>query len=87
MRRFFTFKYARVIYGTFILIVGLVFFMFPMIPLGYVLLFIGAYLLQHHIPVFARLMDWLRKRDKKGRLQQFENKVDRFFQKGDKRDQ
>lgn len=85
MRKLFTFKYARVFYGTFTLILGGIFAMFPMIPLGYIFLFIGAYLLQHRIPIFRNLMKWLRKQDKKGRLQRFEDKVDRFFQKKRKR--
>jgi uncharacterized membrane protein HdeD (DUF308 family) len=79
MKRLFSFKHARIFYGVIIFILGLVFAMVPMIPLGYIFLFLGAYLLQHKIPIFSRFMIWLRKRDKKGKLEKFENKVDKFF--------
>lgn len=78
-KRLFTFKYARLVYGTIILIVGAVAMLFPIIPLGYVGVFIGSYLLHHRVPILGRLMDWLRKKDKKGRLQRFEDKVEQFF--------
>lgn len=80
-RSLFTFKYARLVYGTIILIIGAVVMLFPVIPLGYVGVFVGSYLLHHKIPILRRVMDWLRKKDDKGRLQRFEEKVEHFFQK------
>ena len=81
MRKLFTFKYARLVYGIIILIIGAVSMLLPMIPLGYIGLFVGAYLLHHRIPMLERLMDWLREQDKQGRLQRFEDRVDNFFKK------
>jgi uncharacterized membrane protein HdeD (DUF308 family) len=80
MRRLFTFKYARVVYGIIVLLIGVVAMLIPMIPLGYVGVFIGAYLLHHRIPMLERLMNWLRERDDKGRLQGFEDWVEDLFQ-------
>lgn len=80
-KRLFTFKHARLVYGIIILIIGAVAMLFPMIPLGYAGVFVGCYLLQHKIPFLRRVMDWLRRKDKKGRLQKFEDQVEQFFQK------
>jgi hypothetical protein len=77
----FTFKYARVVYGSIILAIGAATMLFPIIPMGYVGVFVGAYLLHHKIPFLERVMNWLRKKDKKGRLQGFEDKVEQFFQR------
>lgn len=83
MRKLFTFKYARVVYGIITMIIGAVSMLLPMIPLGYVGLFVGAYLLHHRIPMLERLMNWLREKDDKGRLQRFEERVDNFFKKAE----
>jgi hypothetical protein len=83
MKKLFTFKYARVVYGVIILIIGAVSMLLPMVPLGYAGLFVGAYLLHHRIPMLERLMNWLRKKDEQGRLQRFEDRVERFFQKSE----
>lgn len=77
----FTFKYARVVYGSIILVIGAVAMLFPIIPMGYVGVFVGSYLLHHKVPFLERVMNWLRRKDEKGRLQRFEDKVERFFQK------
>ncbi len=79
MRKLFTFKYARIVYGIIILIIGAISMVLPMIPLGYIGLFVGSYLLHHRVPPLRRVMDWLREKDKKGRLQRFENWVDHLF--------
>jgi hypothetical protein len=79
MRKLFTFKYARIVYGIIILIIGAMSMVLPMIPLGYIGLFVGSYLLHHRVPPLRRVMDWLREKDKKGRLQRFENWVDHLF--------
>jgi hypothetical protein len=83
MRKLFTFKYARIVYGIMILLIGAVSMLLPMVPLGYIGLFVGAYLLHHRIPMLERLLDWLRKKDDKGRLQRFEDRVDNFFKEAE----
>ena len=80
MKKLFTFRHARIVYGIIIFLIGAVTMVLPMIPLGYIGLFVGSYLLHHRIPPLKRLMDWLRKKDDQGRLQKFEDRVDRFFQ-------
>jgi len=80
MRKLFTFKYARIVYGIIILLIGAVTMLLPMVPLGYIGVFVGAYLLHHRIPMLKRVMNWLRERDEEGRLQQFEDWVDDLFQ-------
>lgn len=87
MRKLFTFKYARIVYGSIILVIGAVSMLLPMIPLGYIGLFVGAYLLHHRIPMLERLMDWLREKDKQGRLQRFEDRVDNFFKKAEEEEE
>ncbi|TXB61453.1 hypothetical protein [Phaeodactylibacter luteus] len=82
MKRLFTFPYARVVYGVIILLVGLILMCIPVIPFGYVGVFIGAYLLHHRIPLLGQAMEWLRQRDDSGRLKRFEKQVDELFAAG-----
>lgn len=77
--KLFKFKYSRTIYGSIALVLGVVFALIPVIPIGYIFLFIGAFLLTHRIPIFRRFKRWLRKRDDKGRLKKIEQKMEAIF--------
>ncbi len=75
----FKFKHSRTIYGAISLVLGFAFFVVPMLPIGYIFLFAGSLLLAPKIPLFRKFMTWLKKKDKKGRLEKVEKKVDDFF--------
>jgi len=75
----FKFKYSRIFYGSFLLIIGSVLFMIPVLPFGYVFIFIGGYLLADRIPIFRRFKRWLKRRDSKDRLEKVEHKLNDFF--------
>ncbi len=77
--KLFKFKYSRTVYGSIALVLGVVFALIPVIPVGYLFLFIGAFLLTHRIPIFRRFKRWLKKRDDKGRLEKIEEKMEAFF--------
>lgn len=66
-------------YGLVAIFLGVIFFLIPWLPIGYIFLFIGSMLLESRIPLLRKLMKWLRKKDKKGRLQKVEDKVNSFF--------
>ena len=67
------------VYGIISMVLGVGFFVVPMLPFGYIFLFIGSLLLVNKVPAFKKLMKWLKKKDKKGRLEKVEGKVDNFF--------
>lgn len=75
-------KNLRLIVGIAVLVVGAVFMVIPFIPLGYIFLFIGAFLLADKVPFLKKFMQWLKKKDKSGKLEKAEDKVDDVF-KGD----
>ena len=77
--KIFRFKYARLVYGSFLLILGTTLFVIPVLPFGYVFLFAGGYLLADRIPVFRKLKRWLKRKDKKGRLDDVEDRISAFF--------
>jgi len=75
----FRFPYSRVIYGVVLFILGCVFALLPMIPLGYVFLFASFFLLAKKIPIFNKVIVYFKKKDKKGRLIKVEKKINHFF--------
>ncbi len=75
----FRFRYSRTVYGILCLLFGLVFVMVPFIPLGWVLLFAGTFLLAKKVPPFKRFLEWLKKKDKKGTFIKVEKKINHFF--------
>jgi hypothetical protein len=77
--KIFKFKNSRIFYGSFLLVIGGVLFMIPVLPFGYVFLFIGGYLLADRIPIFQRFKRWLKRRDSKDRLEKVEYKLNEFF--------
>ncbi len=69
-------KYIRLVAGIIILLLGGVFMLIPFIPLGYVLVFAGLFLLSHYVPFLRKLVDKLKKKDQKGRIEKVEKKID-----------
>lgn len=53
--------------------------MLPMLPFGYLFLFISCLLLADKIPVFRKLLDRIKEKDKKNRLERVENKIKHLF--------
>lgn len=69
-------KYLRPVAGGFILLLGIVFMVVPFIPLGYIFLFGGLFLLSTEIPIFKKWLDKAKSKDKKNRIEKVEKKVD-----------
>lgn len=69
-------KYVRLLAGIIILVLGAVFMVVPFIPLGYAFLFAGLFLLASYIPALNKLLDKIRKKDNKGRVEKVEQKID-----------
>jgi len=74
-------KNIRFIAGIIVLVLGGVFMVVPFIPLGYIFLFVGAFLLAPKVPFLRRFMKWLKKKDKSGKLEKAEDKVDDVFER------
>ncbi|MFW6257219.1 MAG: hypothetical protein ACOC11_00410 [Prolixibacteraceae bacterium] len=69
-------KYVRLVAGIIILAFGAVFMVVPFIPLGYAFLFAGLFLLASYIPPLNKVLDKIRKKDEKGRVEKVEQKID-----------
>lgn len=69
-------KYLRPVAGGFILLLGIVFMVVPFIPLGYIFLFGGLFLLSTEIPIFKKWLDKAKSKDKKNRIEEVEKTVD-----------
>lgn len=69
-------KYLRPVTGAVILLLGLVFMVVPFIPLGYIFLFGGLFLLSTEIPIFKKWLNKAKSKDKKNRIEKVEKKVD-----------
>ncbi len=69
-------EYIRLVAGIIILILGLIFMLVPFIPLGYVFLIAGLFLLSYKIPFFRKIIDKIKRKDKKGRVEKVEKKID-----------
>ncbi len=69
-------KYVRLVAAIIILAFGAVFMVVPFIPLGYVFLIAGLFLLASYIPPLNKFLDKIRKKDKKGRVEKVEQKID-----------
>lgn len=57
----------------------------PFIPLGYIFLFAGLFLLAYRIPFLEKYLDKIRKKDKKGRVEKVEKKINKTEEKVDKK--
>lgn len=68
-------KYLRLIFGSIILIVGIGFMLVPFLPIGYIFIFVAVFLLSPYIPFLAKLMRYLKSKDKNGELNKVERKI------------
>jgi len=70
-------KYFRLIAGIIILVLGIVFMLFPFIPLGYLFVIAGVLLLAYEIPFLQKPLNKIKRKDKKGRVQKVEEKINK----------
>ncbi len=63
------------------LILGGVFMFIPFIPLGYILLIAGLFLLTSEIPVLGKTLDKIKEKDKKNRVDKVTRKIEKTEQK------
>lgn len=70
-------KYIRLGIGILILALGLVFMLFPFIPLGYVFVIAGVFLLAFEIPPLKKLVNKIKEKDDKGRVEKVEQEIER----------
>ncbi len=70
-------KYLRPVAGSIILLLGMVFMVVPFIPLGYIFLFGGLFLLSTEIPIFKKWLNKAKSKDKKNRIEEVEKTVDK----------
>ena len=61
--------------GIIILVLGGIFMLFPFIPLGYIFLFSGLFLLSTEIPLFKKWLEKAKTKDEKGRIEKVEKSV------------
>ena len=78
-------KNLRYIVGSFSLLFGLVFMLIPFIPLGYIMLAVGAFLLAPVIPFLRKLVKYIERKDKSNRVKKIREKVNIFFKKWQKK--
>lgn len=70
-------KYIRLVAGIIILLLGGVFMLVPFIPLGYIFLFVGLFLLSYYVPFLKNIIDKIKKKDKKGIVEKTERKIEK----------
>jgi len=68
-------KYIRLVVGIILLILGGIFMLVPFIPLGYVFLIASLFLLASYFPPLKKLIDKIRSKDDKDRVEKVEGKV------------
>jgi len=68
-------KYIRIGLGVILLILGGVFTLIPFIPLGYIFLVGGLFLLAYEIPALKKVLNKIKARDHKGRVEKVEQKM------------
>jgi len=75
-------KHIRLIAGIVALLIGIAFFIVPVIPvLGVGGLFAGAFLLAPYIPILNKFKEWLKKKDSSGKTQETEEKMQELEEK------
>ena len=75
-------KHIRLIAGIVALLIGIAFFIVPVIPvLGVAGLFAGAFLLAPYIPILNKFKEWLKKKDSSGKTQETEEKMQELEEK------
>ena len=80
IKKFFK-KNLRYIVGGLVLLFGAVFMFIPFIPLGYILLAAGAFLLAPTVPFLRKVLKYIEKKDKKNRVKKLEDKIRKFFRR------
>ncbi|MFB6319919.1 hypothetical protein [Saccharicrinis sp. FJH54] len=71
----------RYILGSIILLAGIVFMFIPFIPLGYILLAVGCFLLYPAVPPLKKLLDYLKRKDNSDRIEKAQKKTNEFLGK------
>jgi len=74
-------KYIRIGLAVLLLALGAVFMLIPVIPLGYILLFAGLFLLVPYIPFLNKWLSFLKKKDHKNRINKAEEKINKVEDK------
>ena len=74
-------KYIRPVIAILTLILGGVFMLIPFIPLGYVLIFVGLFLLTPYSPKLKKWIQKLKKNDDKHVIEDAEKKVEESEEK------
>ena len=69
----------RYLIGGLVFLLGILFMFVPFIPLGYVCLGIGAFLLSPAIPALKRLIKFVKKKDPTNKVKKMEEKTDEFI--------
>jgi len=69
-------KHIRLVAGIIILIFGAVFMLVPFIPLGYIFIIAGLFLLASYIPALNKVIEKIRSKDDKNRVEKVEKKID-----------
>ncbi|RED94896.1 hypothetical protein [Marinoscillum furvescens] len=67
--------YLRYVLGVLIGLIGVVFMFIPFIPIGYLLIFMALFILSPKIPFLKKYVRFLKRKDKDGRLNKLEKKI------------
>lgn len=67
--------YLRYVLGILIGLLGVVFMFIPFIPIGYLLIFAALFILSPKIPFLRKYVRFLKRKDKDGRLNKLEKKI------------
>lgn len=74
-------KYIEIGIAILCVLLGLVFMFIPFIPLGYIMIIGGGILLTSKIPQLRKIIQKIKKRDKKGRVEQAEKEMKKAEEK------
>lgn len=69
-------KYLRPVAGIIFLAAGAVFILIPFIPLGYILIFAGLFLLASYLPFVRKWIQKIKMKDDKGRVEKVEKEIE-----------
>ncbi|MFW5879952.1 MAG: hypothetical protein ACOCUV_03930 [bacterium] len=69
-------KYIRPVAGIIFLVLGSVFMLIPFIPLGYIMIFIGLFLMAAQLPFLRKWIRKLKRKDEKGRVENVEKGIE-----------
>jgi hypothetical protein len=74
-------NFLRPFFGGIILFLGIIFMFVPFIPLGYIFVFGGLFLLSTEIPIFKNWLDKAKAKDKKNRIDKVEDTINKKEEK------